>query len=565
MPTLDWIGKKAVVNHHREVPYRLIHCNRELSAGDPDAGNLLVQGDNLEALKALLPYYAGKVKCIYIDPPYNTGNEGWVYNDNVASPEIKAWLGKVVGKEAEDLSRNDKWLCMMYPRLRLLKDFLTEDGIVMVSIDDNECHSLRFLLQDVFKSNLVSSLVWVNEGNIDNQSKIKQLHEYVLVFENTKGSFGLPALVDPNIGEDSKLSNDKILNTIVKNGPKNPVSKISLPVGFPADFDEGEIAVPDDPKFWPQFDEPIKVSGGKITHSVDVRSGWSSKAICELFIQGGCRDVLDRKGQKTRFHITKSGAVFNEKDRSDNQSHVLSVMHNMGSVQESSAELASMGLEFSYPKPRRLIEYLIKMASKPGDIILDSFAGSGTTAHSVIGVNAESDKDRQFIVIEMDETTVSEITAPRLKSAINGYQPLNPPGKSVEPLGGGFRYCRLGTPLFNEFGDIDKGVIFPDLAAHVFFSETGSPLPKKVDCSTYFIGTHRDKALYLLFSSAEQGFPREVSGNVLTPDALAGLPALSNDFEGVRIVYAEGCTVSPERLKSEGVVFKQIPYQIEGS
>jgi Adenine specific DNA methylase Mod len=144
MPTLKWIGKDAVEHHHAEVPYRLVHCDGELSAGDPDAGNLLVQGDNLEALKSLLPYYGGQVKCIYIDPPYNTGNEGWVYNDNVASPEIKAWLGKVVGKEAEDLSRHDKWLCMMYPRLRLLRDFLREDGAVFVSIDDEEVSCCRF-------------------------------------------------------------------------------------------------------------------------------------------------------------------------------------------------------------------------------------------------------------------------------------------------------------------------------------------------------------------------------------------------------------------------------------
>jgi adenine-specific DNA-methyltransferase len=150
MPTLDWIGRKAVVNHHREVPYRLLHCDKAKSEGDPDAGNLLVQGDNLEALKALLPYYAGKVKCIYIDPPYNTGNEGWIYNDNVNSPEIKAWLGKVVGKEAEDLSRHDKWLCMMYPRLRLLKEFLRKDGSIWVSMDDAEVHALRSLMDEIF-------------------------------------------------------------------------------------------------------------------------------------------------------------------------------------------------------------------------------------------------------------------------------------------------------------------------------------------------------------------------------------------------------------------------------
>src|SRR6266571_9359580 len=150
MPTLDWIGKKAVLNHHRQVPYRLLHDNPELSVGDPDSGNLLVQGDNLLALKALLPYYAGKVKCIYIDPPYNTGNEAWVYNDNVNSPIIRDWLGKAVGKEAEDLSRHDKWLCMMYPRLALLRQFLSDDGVIFVSIDENESARLQCVMDEVF-------------------------------------------------------------------------------------------------------------------------------------------------------------------------------------------------------------------------------------------------------------------------------------------------------------------------------------------------------------------------------------------------------------------------------
>ena len=150
MPTLDWIGKKAVLNHHREVPYHLLKCDEELSVGDPGSGNLLVQGDNLLALKALLPYYAGQVKCIYIDPPYNTGNENWVYNDDVNSPEMRKWLGQVVGGEAEDLSRHDKWLCMMYPRLVLLREFLRMDGVIMVSIDDFEAYRLRNLMDEVF-------------------------------------------------------------------------------------------------------------------------------------------------------------------------------------------------------------------------------------------------------------------------------------------------------------------------------------------------------------------------------------------------------------------------------
>src|SRR6266545_5486814 len=160
MPTLNWIGKDAVVNHHKEVPFRLLKPIYKLSVGD-DSGNLLVQGDNLEALKALLPYYAGQVKCIYIDPPYNTGNEGWVYNDNVNSPEIKAWLGKVVGGEAEDLSRHDKWLSMIYPRIVLLRELLAENGAIFISIDDNEVSSLRAIMDEIFgKENFVSTIVW---------------------------------------------------------------------------------------------------------------------------------------------------------------------------------------------------------------------------------------------------------------------------------------------------------------------------------------------------------------------------------------------------------------------
>ena len=565
MPTLNWIGKDAVVHHHKEVPYRLIHCDPELSAGDPNATNLLVQGDNLEALKALLPYYGGQVKCIYIDPPYNTGSEGWIYNDSVNSQEIREWLGKIVGKEFEDLSRHEKWLCMMYPRMRLLKDFLCDDGVILVSIDDNEIHSLRYLLQEIFKSNLISSFIWVNEGNVDNQSRIKQFHEYILVFEKTKGSFGAPALIDPNIGEESKLSNSKIRNTIVKNGPKNPISDIVLPMGFPADFRTGEIAVPQNDSFWPKFDKSIQVDDYRVKEEVTLRSGWSSKSLCELFIQNDFEEVIDRKGQMTRFVITQSGAIFGEKSRTSDQSHVLSVLHNMGSVQGSAAELSDMGLAFSYAKPRRLIEYLIRMSTGPNDLVLDSFAGSGTTGHAVLSVNQEFAADRKFILVEMDSDTATKITAKRLGKAISGYSRAGRGRQDAQGLGSGFRYCRLGTPLFDEFGDVSAAVSFPDLAAHVFFSETGVPLPARVDGSTAYLGKHSDKALYLLFTQGREGTPRESVGNVLTPSTLSQLPAPPEGFEGVRVVYAEGCTLSSDRLKAENMLFRQIPYQIAGS
>jgi len=188
MPSLDWIGKKAVINHHRQVPYHLLRCNNSLSVGAPDSGNLLVEGDNLLALKALLPYYAGQVKCIYIDPPYNTGNENWIYNDNANSSEMKDWLGKVVGKEGEDLSRSDKWLCMMYPRLSLLKQFLREDGAIFVSIDDDEAANLRLVLDEIFgASNFICSFVWEKKHTRANDAKyVSDNHDYILLYAKSK-------------------------------------------------------------------------------------------------------------------------------------------------------------------------------------------------------------------------------------------------------------------------------------------------------------------------------------------------------------------------------------------
>ncbi|MFH2064730.1 MAG: site-specific DNA-methyltransferase [Pseudomonadota bacterium] len=216
MPILDWIGKKAVVNHHKKVPFQLLKCNSDLSIGTHDSGNMLVQGDNLQALKALLPYYAGQVKCIYIDPPYNTGNEKWVYNDNVNSPEIKEWLGNVVGMESEDLSRHDKWLCMMYPRIRLLKDFLSEDGTVFISIDDNEVTALRFLLDEIFgRKNFIASIIWQKVYAPKNSAKhFSEDHDYIIVYARNSEKWR------PNPIPRSEKANKRYKN--VDNDPRGP-------------------------------------------------------------------------------------------------------------------------------------------------------------------------------------------------------------------------------------------------------------------------------------------------------------------------------------------------------
>lgn len=224
-----------------------------------------------------------------------------------------------------------------------------------------------------------------------------------------------------------------------------------------------------------------------------------------------------------------------------------------------------LSLPFDTPKPVRLINRILQIATHDGDLVLDSFAGSGTTGHAVLGLNKQDGGKRRFILVEMDKTIAPKITAERLRRVIDGYDKGGDPTKPVEGLGGGFRYCRLGVPLFNEFGDIDTAVCFPDLAAHIFFAETGVPIPSKASEASSYLGKHGDKAVYLLFAPGQEGTPREALGNVLTPDALTALPAPPDGFEGVRVVYAEGTTVSPDRLKGEGVVFKQIPYQIEGA
>ena len=595
MPTLDWIGKKAVVNHHREVPYRLVHCDSELSAGDADAGNLLVEGDNLEALKALLPYYAGKVKCIYIDPPYNTGNEDWVYNDNVNSPEIKKWLNKAVGKEANDLSRHDKWLCMMYPRLRLLREFLREDGVIFVSIDDDENHHLRILLDEIFGlRNRLGTIVWKKKTNGNNVGQIPPVHDFIFAYGR--------------MGDDTELRGELIEEAYIAKNYKNPDNH---PLGAWGTMDlsanhegpyfsitnpiTGKVYFPPKGRYWVFSEEEVKkrIDEGRIIFGKTGKAG----PIQRIF--------LEEKLEKTKQLRKKSDSLWD------------GVALNSDGTAEISDILEAKA--FQHPKPSNLISKLIDLVAEKNDLILDSFSGSGSTGHAVLNLNKQDGGNRRFILVELDQKIAQEIAAKRLYRVIRGYDCfgkkmielfskkltletlkdadnlldvvedvqtnnkeeyleikttlkdgelrvtglLREAGK-IPGLGGGFRYCRLGVPLFNEFGDIDGGVNFADLAAHIFFTETGAPVPNKANGTTPFIGQYRDKALYLLFSPSEPGFAREASGNVLTPAMLDELPEPADGFEGQKIIFGEGCTISKERLKTENIVFKQIPYQVEG-
>jgi adenine-specific DNA-methyltransferase len=552
MPSLDWIGKKAVVNHHKQVPFHLLRCNEELSVGDAGSGNLLVQGDNLVALKALLPYYAGQVKCIYIDPPYNTGNESWVYNDNVNSPEMREWLGNVVGKESDDLSRHDKWLCMMYPRLMLAKEFLSDDGIIFVSIDDNELPLLRLLMDEIFhRKNLLSCFIWQTEGNFDNQAKVKICHEYILAYQKDASLFPAPPIVDPNTAENSKLFRSEIRNTIVKNGPKNPVSGVHLPVGFPADFAEGVIQKRS--SAWPHYTEDLIIKDFKLQNTVIASSGWSSKKILLSFIKSGYEVVKDSKGQETSFVISRTGAIETVKKRSDKQSHVISVLREVGTTQQMSAILATHGIKFDYPKPTGLIEYLISMVTGNDFIVLDFFAGSGTTANAVINVNFKDEGIRKYILAELDEKIIREICSKRISLALSEK-------KTSAIQQHGFRFCELGEQLFDAEGSINKAVTFKELAHHIFFIATGEPLPPETDFSTPFLGTSNNIAVYLLYNGI-LGDHDEEGGNVLTRPVLSRLPK----HDGTKIVYGNGCLLGSSLLNRENIIFRQIPYEVRCS
>lgn len=533
MPSLNWIGKEAVEHHHKEVPYRLVHCDGALSAGDPDAGNLLVQGDNLEALKALLPYYGGQVKCVYIDPPYNTGNEGWVYNDNTNSPEIRAWLGKVVGKESEDLSRHDKWLCMMYPRLRLLRDFLRDDRVIFVSIDDVAVHYLRILMDAIFKeSNFIGQLIWKSRQNKDNRNitGVSNDHEYVLAYGNRlRGEQrNVSQYRNPDDDPRGPWASGNMVGIATKSARPNlhydlinPATGINY--GCPAmgwRYDRSRMArmIEEGRVLWPSSPDGRPRAKNFLNELREEFTGFSSIIGEGVFTRNGTKAIDDIFGAR----------------------------------------------KFDFAKPPELVAQLISQVAEDGDLVMDSFGGSGTTGHAVLDLNKQDEGNRRFILVEMDENIAGSITAERLRRVICGFNKGGDPERPVEGTGGGFRYCRLGVPLFNEFGDIDGEVSFPDLAAHVFFAETGAPIPAKAQVGNAYLGKHGEKAVYLLYAQGLEGTPREALGNVLTPDALAALPPAPEGFEGTRVVYAEGATVSPDRLKAEGVVFKQIPYQIAG-
>ncbi|MBR3568706.1 MAG: site-specific DNA-methyltransferase [Salinivirgaceae bacterium] len=577
MPTLNWIGKEAVVNHHNQVPFRTL--DKKYTFGGDDSENKIIHGDNLEALKALLPEYEGRIKCIYIDPPYNTGaspeNGGWIYYDNVDSPRMRRWLGQVVGNKFEDLSCHDKWLCMMYPRLKLLQKMLSKDGAIFISIDDIEQHNLRLICDDIFgERNFVAQFIWHNEGHSDNQDDITSVHEYVLCYAKDKTYLKENHIVDPTIDESSKILNNYAENSITKNGAKNPPSIVTLKKGFPCEVSDLNLpkhnciedlmnAVAKDGYITRDITKKLNISyparlddmivqNGQLVQDCRVYSGWMNNAKLNKFIENEF-NPLDDKESKLRFFLSKNGVVYYRRDGRETH-YIQTVLENMGTTETNKYMLESMEITFSYPKPCTLIEFLLSIYSDDDSIILDSFAGSGTTAHAVLNLNNQKGGNRKFILVEMGDFS-ENITAKRIKCVINGYGD----GKTaIKGIGGSFSYYELGEPIFNEDSYLNESVGTEKLREYVWYTETRVPYTSANNVTDargaslqYLLGNHNGTAYYFYYE------PDKIT--TLDKTFLNGITEKAEQY----VIYADNCLLSDEFMQLNHIIFNKIPRDIK--
>jgi adenine-specific DNA-methyltransferase len=499
MPSLNWIGKEAVVNHDKEVPFRLLK-KIEAHSVKKDSQNLVIHGDNLEALKALMPHYYGKVKCIYIDPPYNTGNEGWVYNDKVNSPKIRQWLGKVVGREAEDLTRHDKWLCMMYPRLKLLRELLSEDGVIFVSIDEAEQAHLKLVLDEIFdENNKIAEFIVVRaEGGGLAKHYIKG-HDYLFIYAKNK--------------------------------------ETATPLRKEKDI-RGKIVIKDGKEFWLEEDWLRKEFGkyGNCHYEEIVKyKGEEKKKEIDQKIKDGEYILIEKTNG---LHLVGRLRLV-ETDGSK----LYSVIKYLNAEGSRDLEEIKLDTKFDFPKPVSLVKFLVKSATffskNKADIILDSFAGSGTTGQAVLELNREDGGNRKFILIELEDSIAKNITAERIKRIIKSHDHED-----------GFEYCELDKPLFNEKGQIEETCDFNQFATYIYFTETQKNIDKRV-INGSFIGEDEGAEFYLIYED-----PRT---NDLSRSFIKKLKKTDNR----KVVYADRCLLDEEQLLQHNIVFKQIPYEVK--
>ncbi len=511
MPILTWLTREQDIQTTNRVAYRLLDEVPEHSSGDGLAGNMLIQGDNLDALKALLPFYAGLIKCIYIDPPYNTRSAFEHYDDNL---------------------EHSSWLAMMWPRLELLRELLAVDGSIWISIDDNESHYLKVILDEVFgRSNFVGNVVWQKLYTVKNSAKyLSDMHDHLLVYsrskerwkrnffprkESAKGNYSNP---------DNDPRGDWTTNAIQA---RNYYSLGTYDISAPS----GRVHRPPVGTYW-------RISKNTFDRlDNDGRIWWGKNG-----------DSIPRV--KKFLAEAKAGVVpatwWGHADAGTN-----------AEAKQEVRKLLDEDVEiFLTPKPEKLVRQVLTVATNPDDLVLDSFLGSGTTAAVAHKMG------RRYIGIEMGEHAVTHCV-PRLRKVIDGEQ-----GGISESVGwkggGGFRFYRLGPPAFDENGRIRPDIGFPVLAAHVWFSETG--MPWDGDGVSPLLGIHDGKGWALLYNGV-LGDRHPDGGNVLTRSTLGLIREKIHDaapeFDGLLTVYGERSRLTPATLQREHIVFKQTPYDIQ--
>jgi adenine-specific DNA-methyltransferase len=524
MPTLTWIGKEKVITHHHDVPFKVLNHQYTFNSADPpDADtspNKIIHGDNLEALKALLLEYEGKVKCIYIDPPYNTGNENWVYNDNVSDPRLKKWLGQVVGKDSEDLTRHDKWLCMMYPRLVLLHKLLAKDGVIFISIDDNEQAVLKLICDEIFGvANFINNLIWQRAyAPVNTKKRFSPNHDFILCYgKNIEMlSFLLKRTDEAN---DRYINPDNDKRGLYKPGDLS-VGPIVEKQIYPITTPSGRIVNPPKGYCWRYTEERLHelIADDRIWFGQD----GSNVPSIKRFIS----EVKDGITPMTVWTYKEVG-------------------HTQDAKRDIKNIFFESDLPFETPKALKLMERVIELGTDKNSIILDSFAGSGTTAHAVLNLNKQDGGNRKFILIEMEDYAES-ITAERVKRVINGYA-----GK--EGTGGGFEYYTLGEPLFigenNEY--LNEAVGVEKIRGYVWYSETRNFLPADYQSNEEtLLGIHHNTAYYFIYH------PTHLTS--LDFETLAVIKVKAGQY----IIYADNCLLSKDFLFRNNIIFKKIPRDI---
>jgi adenine-specific DNA-methyltransferase len=535
LPTLNWIGKEKVITHHQDVPFRVLQHIYGFSADSGktetavESGNKIIHGDNLEALKSLLPLYEGKVDCIYIDPPYNTGNENWVYNDNVNHPKIRKWMSQFVGKEGDDLCRHDKWLCMMYPRLKLLHKLLAYSGAIFISIDDAEFANLKLICNEIFGSaNFLGSFCWKRRTSSALADKYLSIdHEYILCFQ--KGGFSSFKGVEKNYRGYKNPNND----------PKGGWMLDNLTVGMDKSMRPNQYYDLVDPITKKVFPANPNRVWAYIPESMNklIEKG-------RIFFPGDSKKkpMLKRyKSDLKETHNPISSILTNSSDQGNKE-------HNVGLNSAATKELQEIFGEkiFDYPKPKDLIRFFIDQTTSSKSIILDSFAGSGTTGHAVIEQNTKDGGERKFILIEMEDYADS-ITAERIQRVI-----CRTKGDIAGNLS--FDYYGLGSAIFRGENNevLNEEIPLKNIRDYIWYSETKIPLPKLeiTGANPYLLGVNDHVSYYFFYESNQR--------TALDYDFLSTINLETEQY----VVYADTCLLAKDYLSTHNIIFKKIPRDI---